>query len=257
MAIHEDGVKLSVLVTTADGGTAFEDRLVPYVGSQGGIRYTAPVPARCINFRAAPATFGMDFHPAPRNRLIAVTHGGIEIETTGGETRICRPGDLVEVRDIHGTGHRSRAWQGQPARHANIELDDDVVTDRTRPLDGPPTTFLDYVHNLERADGTSYFERRRLAYSRFAGGGLQTDDIPLKAVQFTFAPGDLDYDFHPAPQRQIVLVLDGAIAMEYGDGSRHTVSAGDFIIGEDWQGRGHASRAVDGRPRFSIFAHLA
>jgi len=54
-----------------------------------------------------------------------------------------------------------------------------------------------------------------------------------------------------------VLILSGGIAMTFGSGQRATVSAGGILIGEDTDGDGHVSRAEDGKPRFSVFAHLA
>ena len=87
--------------------------------------------------------------------------------------------------------------------------------------------------------------------------GKETDELPLTAYQFVFASEDLNYDWHPAPQRQAVLVLTGGLAMEYGDGSTAQVAPGGFLIGEDTNGKGHITRALSAQPRFSVFAHLA
>ena len=84
-----------------------------------------------------------------------------------------------------------------------------------------------------------------------------TGEIAVTRYQFVLALGDLSFDFHNAPQRQIVLPLTGGIQGENGDGSRRQVAPGGVYFGEDTTGQGHITRALDGAVRFSIFAHLA
>ena len=50
--------------------------------------------------------------------------------------------------------------------------------------------------------------------------------------------------------------LDGAVELEVGDGTRRVLGPGDVLLAEDTTGRGHKSRAVDGRSRRSIFVTL-
>ena len=57
-------------------------------------------------------------------------------------------------------------------------------------------------------------------------------------------------------ERQIVLLLTGGLTMDYGDGSSAMVPPGGVLVGEDTEGRGHITRALDGAPRLSLFAHL-
>lgn len=121
----------------------------------------------------------------------------------------------------------------------------------------PDRDGVEYLHNQETPAGVSFFERKRMPFVYGGEEGKETEEIPLNAYQFVFATGDLDYDWHPAPQRQAVLVLTGGLAMEYGDGSTAEAPPGSFLIGEDTEGAGHVTRAIDGQPRFSVFAHLA
>lgn len=250
-------VRLQVTQTAPDGSTHFVDEYLPYAASEGPLRATAPLPATSLSFRWTPGSFDFDFHPAPRRRLVLVTEGALEITVGSGETRVFRAGDVLSIRDTWGQGHRSRAVDGQPFRSAFIGLDEERLLDRREPASTGDAGGVDYLHNQETADGRSYYERKRLAYVYGGLEGCETEELSLTAFQFVWAAGDLDYDWHPAPQRQAVLVLTGGLAMRYGDGSEASVPAGGFLIGEDTDGRGHITRALDGAERFSVFAHLA
>ncbi|MCG8693479.1 MAG: hypothetical protein MI806_19930 [Minwuiales bacterium] len=257
MASEDNGVRISATVTDPDGGTRFADETIPFAAGGAPFRLTRPMPATAISFRWTPGDFDFDFHPAPRRRLVLVTEGGLEITVGSGEIRTFRPGDILDIRDTWGRGHRSRALGGRPFRSAFIALDDEVLLDRREPLSDVSAERLTYLHNQEDADGVSFFERKEMPYVYGGPEGLVTDELRLTGFQFVLAPGDLDYDWHPAPQRQVVLVLTGGLAMEYGDGTSSQVPPGGFLIGEDTNGHGHITRAVDGAPRLSVFAHLA
>ena len=142
-------------------------------------------------------------------------------------------------------------------RSAYIALDNDLLRDRREPLLSADNGAIDYIHNQETADGASFFDRKTMPYVYGGPEGQETADLALKSFQFVLAQGTLDYDWHPAPQRQIVLVLTGGLAMDYGDGSHCDVTPGGFLIGEDTDGKGHITRAINGQARFSVFAHLA
>lgn len=252
-----DGVRIQITEATDDGGSRFADDVVPYAGGEGPLKVTAPVPAVSLSFRWTPGSFDFDFHPSPRRRLVLVTEGGLEITVSDGERRVFRPGDVLSIRDTWGRGHCSRALDGRPFRSAFIGLDDERLLDRRQPLPAATEDGVDYVHNREDADGRSFFERKCLPYRYGGVEGQETEEWRLRAFQFVHAAGNLDYAWHPAPQRQAVLVLTGGLAMEYGDGSQCTVAPGGFLVGEDTDGQGHITRALNGAERFSVFAHLA
>jgi hypothetical protein len=258
MGVHAEGVRIQITETAPDGTTRFVDETLPYAAGGGTpFRMTAPVPATSMSFRWTPGEFDFDFHLAPRRRLVLVIEGGLEITVGSGETRQFRPGDILSIRDTWGQGHRSRSADRRPFRSAFIALDDERLLDRREAVDEPGRDGIDYVHNQETASGISFFQRKRLPYAFGGPEGRETAESPLRAFQFVLAPGDLDYDWHPAPQRQAVLVLTGGLAMAYGDGSQSEVPPGGFLIGEDTDGRGHITRAIAGAERFSVFAHLA
>jgi uncharacterized cupin superfamily protein len=56
-------------------------------------------------------------------------------------------------------------------------------------------------------------------------------------------PGVLQ-DWHPAPQRQFVIILSGALEIGFEDGSKKVFNAGDARLVEDTTGKGHTTIAV-------------
>jgi hypothetical protein len=78
----------------------------------------------------------------------------------------------------------------------------------------------------------------------------------VKEMIFRETGGDYDYDFHNAPERQFVILLDGEIEIETSSGERRRFSAGEILLVEDTTGNGHKSRSIDGQLRRSLFITL-
>tara|TARA_B100000676_G_scaffold311199_1_gene380199 strand:- start:752 stop:1501 length:750 start_codon:yes stop_codon:yes gene_type:complete len=242
--------------TGEDGHTHFEEVDVPYTVERGQGRETDLLPAASIHFRVTPGTMNYSFHTAPRRRLIVMLSGALEVETGLGEKRQFRAGDVLEVGDTHGHGHISRALGGEDFRSAFINLDDELVSDRRTGLESCEAG-MEVIRCRTGADGQSHFSDDRLPFVHESPSGRTTAELPLKGFQFVLKPPTFDRDFHNAPQRQVLLCLTGGINVEVGDGTQRTVEVGDIYFGEDDDGQGHISRALNGLERISIFAHLA
>ncbi|MEM9013367.1 MAG: hypothetical protein AAGE18_19270 [Pseudomonadota bacterium] len=248
-------MQLTRTIATADGGSTFEEVELALPHARVHDEKSDPMPARHVSFRWTPGDMDFDFHPAPRRRLVIVMTGALEITTTDGAVRIFRPGDLLEVTDTTGRGHRSRALSAEGFRSAFIALDDDLVTNRLSELPAPaPGPQLTRCYS---ADGRSHFADERLDYLYGGPSGMVTREIPITAWQAVKKPGSLNHDFHPAPQRQIVLMLTGGMEVDCGDGEVRRILPGEVYQGEDLHGRGHISRAIDGAERICVFAWLA
>lgn len=50
--------------------------------------------------------------------------------------------------------------------------------------------------------------------------------------------------FHPAPARQLMLMLRGGASVTVSDGQTRELSVGDMALLEDTRGRGHATRFI-------------
>jgi hypothetical protein len=106
-------------------------------------------------------------------------------------------------------------------------------------------------------DGESHFEDIELPMVDRGGAiGRITRLQEATGILFRETDGDYDFDFHNAPRRQYVINLDASVELEVGDGSKRVLGPGDVLLAEDTTGRGHISRAVDARPRTSIFVTL-
>jgi hypothetical protein len=61
------------------------------------------------------------------------------------------------------------------------------------------------------------------------------------------APGVLQ-DWHPAPQRQFVIILSGSLEIGFEDGSKKVFGPGDARLVEDTTGKGHTTIALGNEP---------
>jgi hypothetical protein len=105
-------------------------------------------------------------------------------------------------------------------------------------------------------DGTSHFEDVEIALSDAGPIGRLSEPRPVAAVFFRENDPDYDYDWHRAPRRQYIVLLDGEIEIEAGSGEVRRFRGGDVLLVEDTTGRGHRTRTVDARPRRSLFIAL-
>ena len=105
-------------------------------------------------------------------------------------------------------------------------------------------------------DGESHFEDVEVPLRDAGEIGALSDAVPAREVVFRETAPDYDYDWHPAPQRQYIALLDGQIEIETSDGERRQFQGGDVLLVEDTHGRGHRTRTTDGRRRRSVFVTL-
>jgi len=105
-------------------------------------------------------------------------------------------------------------------------------------------------------DGKSHFEDVELPYVDHTPSGKRTALENATGILFRENAADYNLDFHPAPRRQYVINLSGAVEIEVGDGSKRVFRAGDVMLAEDTTGQGHISRALEGKARKSIFVTL-
>jgi len=105
-------------------------------------------------------------------------------------------------------------------------------------------------------DGESHFEDIDIPLKDAGDIGALSEQVNATGIIFRETSGDYDYSFHNAPQRQYVIMLDGEVDIEIGDGTIRRFTTGDILLAEDTTGRGHRSCAVNGKPRKSIFVTL-
>jgi hypothetical protein len=101
---------------------------------------------------------------------------------------------------------------------------------------------LSYTRVIADADLVSHFEDGSMALATTeVGGTVAAGASTLFAAEgvrfFCFAPGT-SVDWHPAPGRQLYLILSGELEMEVGDGEVRRFERGSVLLGEATEGRG-------------------
>jgi hypothetical protein len=103
------------------------------------------------------------------------------------------------------------------------------------------------------SDNESHFEDTNIELESAGDIGHLSERLNATGIIFRRTEPDYNYIWHNAPQRQYIIMLDGAVDVEIGDGTIRRFSTGDVLFVEDTTGRGHISRAVDNQPRTSVF----
>jgi hypothetical protein len=102
------------------------------------------------------------------------------------------------------------------------------------------------------ADGKSHVEPIALAKTPEWGTGLATTQI-----SFREDPVGRFLDWHPAPRRQFVIIIEGQLEIGLGDGSKHLFGPGDARLVEDTTGQGHTTKVHGNRPCLTATIPLA
>ena len=87
--------------------------------------------------------------------------------------------------------------------------------------------------------------------------GVQGPTQNAKGVYFARSEPGAFIDWHPAPRRQYVITLSGAVEIGLGDGTFHRFGPGEGLLAEDLTGQGHTTRSVGPEPRCTMVVPLA
>ncbi len=66
--------------------------------------------------------YDYDWHVAPRRQYIVMLAGSVEIQASDGESRTFGPGDIVQMEDVTGKGHKSRSPDDKSRRSIFLPL---------------------------------------------------------------------------------------------------------------------------------------
>jgi hypothetical protein len=110
------------------------------------------------------------------------------------------------------------------------------------------------IHNLyEDANGVSHWRDIEVEWASEGRGGKLSERLPATGIIFRQVPPTYDLDWHPAPRRQYIINLDAGVEITASDGEARKIGAGEVILVEDVKGKGHLSKALDGKIRHCIF----
>ncbi len=105
-------------------------------------------------------------------------------------------------------------------------------------------------------NGDSHFEIVRIPLKEQGDIGWLSEKYEATGVIFRVVEPTYDYDFHTAPQRQLIVLLDGEIEIETSLGERRSFQSGDILLMEDTTGKGHKTKNIVQATRRSVFILL-
>ena len=98
-------------------------------------------------------------------------------------------------------------------------------------------------------DGESHIEELQL--EEHPELGALTNLSEVRVQQFD---GSRNMDFHPLPERRLIIHLSGEVEIGTSDGAKQIFRAGDIRLMEDVHGRGHTH--VDLSPSAAVYVLL-
>jgi hypothetical protein len=114
-----------------------------------------------------------------------------------------------------------------------------------------------YTRVVRTDDGGSAFEDGaiELALHGVADGvpPMLVGGLPSTGGVVLLRSGGFDSEPHPAPRRQWVVMLRGAIEVEVSDGTRRRFGPGELVLVTDTSGQGHTTVGVGDPPIEALF----
>lgn len=105
-------------------------------------------------------------------------------------------------------------------------------------------------------NGDSHFGEIEIGLGDSGPIGRLSERLPVNSIIFRENDASYDYDWHNAPEKQYIVLLDGEIEIEVSDGEKRIFRSGDVLFVEDVDGRGHRTRVTNNLPRRSLFVTL-
>ncbi len=113
------------------------------------------------------------------------------------------------------------------------------------------------IHSLyEDETGVSHWRDIEVEWQGTVRGSKLSKRLPATGIIFREVPPDYELDWHTAPRRQYIINLDAGVEITASDGETRVIGAGEVFLVEDVSGKGHLSKAVDGKVRRCIFVPI-
>jgi hypothetical protein len=106
------------------------------------------------------------------------------------------------------------------------------------------------------SNGDSHFEDVEIPLHANGSIGYLSDAFDAKNIRFREVDPSYDWDYHTAPQRQYIILLDGEIEIETSLNQKRTFRGGDVLLMDDTTGKGHKTKNLQPIKRKSIFIAL-
>jgi hypothetical protein len=114
---------------------------------------------------------------------------------------------------------------------------------------------FNYVRLYTGDDGLSHFEDIEVPLAPWSDASLLSETLSVTGMNFRSNVKNYDLDYHPAPRRQFIVNLSGAVEITASDGEVRVFGPGSVMLAEDTTGKGHRSKAVSDDERRSLFIY--
>lgn len=105
-----------------------------------------------------------------------------------------------------------------------------------------PRSLFTIIRIYSDKNGESRFEDLKISLISAGDIGFLSERLDAKSVQFRYVVPGYNYDFHNAPGRQFIFLLDGTIQIETSLGELRKFSGGEVLLVEDTRGKGHRKK---------------
>lgn len=112
---------------------------------------------------------------------------------------------------------------------------------------------MHYTRIYANEKGETLFEEIQVSLNENGVIGSLSEKFPVKYLQFRETSANYEWDFHNAPNKQFIILLEGVIEIEVSTGPKRVFVAGDILLLEDTFGKGHRTRNLLLQNRKSIF----
>lgn len=102
-------------------------------------------------------------------------------------------------------------------------------------------------------NGESHFQDVVIPLADQGEIGFLSESQAVKSIIFREVLPSYNYDFHCAPQRQYIVLLDGGVEIETSLGEKRSFQTSEILLVEDTSGKGHKTRNLETKTRKSIF----
>jgi hypothetical protein len=115
---------------------------------------------------------------------------------------------------------------------------------------------MNYTRIYSDVQGETRFEDVTVSLTDHGVVGFLSGGYEVVELQFTENKKDYNWDFHPAPARQFIVLLDGEIEVETSLAGVRRFKGGDILLVEDVPGKGHCTGNIKHQIRRSLFIKL-
>lgn len=100
-------MNITLLYTAENNKSYFSTETIETPHHQPLGNYSNPFASQSVQFREFEAGLVFPMHTAPRAQYIIYLEGSVQVNCSGGETKIFSAGDILLAKDTEGEGHES------------------------------------------------------------------------------------------------------------------------------------------------------